>query len=127
MRHSSDSCWLRGLDLDFATYSTHGGSKPASELPPRSRDQIGDLLSTFGSASSDGIIARDADILECLIQAREYQALGISAADEFARTLPERLRTKAAKSLAALALRVDPNEWWKQLRSARPESGGNQQ
>ncbi len=49
--------------------------------------------------SSESIIARDADILECLIQAKEYEEHGFKEAFRFMKKAPKFLRTKSAKKL----------------------------
>ena len=51
----------------------------------------------------ESLIARDADILECLIQAKEYSDLGYKSAKKFFRAAPSHLKTKSAKKLWKLA------------------------
>ena len=63
----------------------------------------------------EGIIARDADILECLIQAKEYQEHGFKEASKFMKKAPECLRTKTARQLWKLAKKMNLNEWWEKL------------
>jgi len=61
------------------------------------------------------LIARDADILECLIQAKEYHEHGFKEAVKFMRKAPRFLRTKTAKRLWSLAKKSDLNKWWEDL------------
>ena len=42
--------WLRGLDLDFVTYSTRRGWKPGSGLPSRQAEQAGLAITSGGGA-----------------------------------------------------------------------------
>jgi putative hydrolase of HD superfamily len=65
--------------------------------------------------TKESIIARDADILECLIQAKEYQEHGHKEAVKFMRKAPSALRTKSAKALWAEARSSNLNEWWEKL------------
>ncbi|MFC1666572.1 HD family hydrolase [Candidatus Omnitrophota bacterium] len=65
--------------------------------------------------TKEAIIARDADILECLIQAREYQGHGFKEAIKFMKKAPCFLRTKTAKNLWSIAKTADLNEWWESL------------
>ena len=59
-----------------------------SSLPPQLSWRLRSLLEEFQSEHTpEGTVARDSDILECLIQAREYSALGVTAAKEFAAPL----------------------------------------
>lgn len=63
----------------------------------------------------ESLIARDADILECLIQAKEYSDLGYKSAKKFFRAAPSHLKTKSAKKLWKLALSWDSSTWWESL------------
>lgn len=65
-----------------------------------------------GQKSKSAIIARDADILECLIQAKEYQEHGYPEAVKFFKKAPECLITKSAKKLWNLAKKSNLNDWW---------------
>jgi len=61
------------------------------------------------------IIARDADILECLIQAKEYQEYGYKEAFKFMKKAPSFLKTKSAKQLWRSAKNAQLNKWWEKL------------
>ncbi|MFH1394600.1 MAG: HD domain-containing protein [Candidatus Omnitrophota bacterium] len=63
----------------------------------------------------ESIIARDADILECLIQAKEYVDLGYNNAKKFFKEAPKHLKTKSAKKLWQNAKLWDSNSWWEKL------------
>lgn len=60
-------------------------------------------------------IARDADILECLIQALEYQQQGFVQTEKFFGKAPRHLYTKSAKALWKKAKSMDLNQWWNDL------------
>jgi len=60
-------------------------------------------------------VARDADILECLIQAKEYHDLGYPNARKFFQKAPEHLRTKSAHALWEKAQVWDSNAWWEKI------------
>jgi len=60
-------------------------------------------------------IARDADILECLIQAKEYYEQGNLQAKKFMQKAPKHLATKSSKKLWELAKKSDSNNWWFRL------------
>ena len=66
-------------------------------------------------STKEGVIARDADILECLIQAKEYHEHGYKEAVKFMKKAPSALRTKSARKLWSLARRTNLNEWWERL------------
>jgi putative hydrolases of HD superfamily len=57
-------------------------------------------------------LARDADKLECLIQAREYQAHGHDV-QPWVETAVADLRSATAKRLADELQHTRPDRWWK--------------
>ncbi|MGW4370316.1 HD domain-containing protein [Nocardia takedensis] len=61
--------------------------------------------------------SRDADKLDCLLQAREYETTGNRRTDVFVRTMLDALTTPTAKALGQAALEVDPAEWWTDFSS----------
>ena len=65
--------------------------------------------------TKESIIARDADILECLIQAKEYYTHGHNEATKIMKKAPAFLRKKSALSLWKLAKGKDINNWWFKL------------
>lgn len=68
-----------------------------------------------GQKTRDSLIARDADILECLIQAKEFSDLGYKSAKKFFRKAPLHLKTKSAKKLWKSAGSWDSDTWWEKL------------
>ena len=62
--------------------------------------------------SPESLIARDADILECLIQAKEYYEHGNRQAKLFFRKAPKFLKTRTARKLWKEARDMDNTEWW---------------
>lgn len=63
----------------------------------------------------ESVVARDADLLECLIQAKEYSDLGYKNAEKFFRKGPLHLKTKSARKLWAAVKKWDSNAWWEKL------------
>ena len=66
-------------------------------------------------SSRESLIARDADILECLLQAKEYVDDGYAGAKLFFTRAPQHLKTKSAKSLWAQIRGWDSNLWWQNV------------
>jgi len=62
--------------------------------------------------SPESVAARDADILECLMQAREYEQQGYSQAVKFLKKAPTFLETKSARALWREIKKADLNDWW---------------
>ena len=65
--------------------------------------------------SRESIVARDADILECLIQAKEYVDLGFPVARTFFKRAPDYLKTATARKLWQQALSWNSHAWWQNV------------
>lgn len=65
-------------------------------------------------------LAKDADKLECLIQAREYQAQGHQDVPPWIETSAAALGSKSARQLAEACQQVPPRQWWKAFAEAYP-------
>jgi putative hydrolases of HD superfamily len=65
--------------------------------------------------TKESIIARDADILECLLQAKEYHDAGYRIAEKFFQRAPGYLRTKSARKLWRQAMRWNSSTWWENV------------
>lgn len=87
-----------------------------SSLPGRNKRELAAMRGEYlAQETKESIVARDADVLECLIQAREYQIHGFREATKFMKKAPDTLKTKSAKSLWRLAKEKDINNWWVKL------------
>jgi putative hydrolases of HD superfamily len=65
-------------------------------------------------------IAHDADKLETLLQAREYETHGY-ATEPWQNTSIEALRTESGKTLARAITEADPRDWWTSFASSYHE------
>lgn len=91
-------------------------SEQISDLPPSIKKELkGMHLEYREQKTKESLIARDADILECLIQAKEYQSQGFRQAIKFTKKAPSYLKTESAKALWRLAKNVDSSNWWYRL------------
>jgi putative hydrolases of HD superfamily len=63
----------------------------------------------------ESIVARDADILECLVQAKEYYEEGYTKAKKFLQKAPEYLKTSTARKLFKELERWDTSRWWERV------------
>jgi len=91
-------------------------SEQISPLPKNTKGELGSMHKEYrNQKSKQSIIARDADILECLIQAKEYEEHGYKEASKFMRKAPALLKTKTAKALWRFAKKSSLNEWWEKL------------
>ena len=60
-------------------------------------------------------IVHDADLLECLIQAREYQSQGFLVKD-WIDNCRAGLKTEEAQRIADDCIKMEPSEWWDGLK-----------
>jgi len=65
-----------------------------------------------GQKSKESLVARDADILECLLQAKEYLDHGHLGAKKFLTRAPAFLKTKNAKNLWRNIKNWKSDSWW---------------
>ena len=65
--------------------------------------------------SKESVVARDADILECLLQAKEYYDSGYKGAKKFFKKAPEFLKTPTAKKMWQQILKWDSSLWWENV------------
>ena len=82
-------------------------------LPGVAAKELGRLRREYREQKSlESVIARDADILECLIQAKEYADQGYRKAGHFMKRAPRFLKTRSAKLLWTRAKSSDSDKWW---------------
>jgi len=90
------------------------------KLPKAIRDEFKDFYRHYrAQKTKESLIARDADILECLIQAKEYQEQGYQQAVKFTKKAPKFLKTASARKLWRLAKKSSLNNWWVALADFR--------
>lgn len=87
-----------------------------SPLPEPIRLRLVELIEEYRLEETlEARVARDADRLECLLQGREYQEKGVSAAEEWIESAQRELITDSARRLAAACLRVGSQSWQRDL------------
>ena len=74
-------------------------------------------------SSKEGVIARDADYVECALQAKEYLDLGYKATQDWLDniSIEGRLKTKSAKKIFEIIITKDSKEWFKGLKNLKEE------
>jgi len=87
-------------------------------LPADILAELSDVREEYrAQESEESIVARDSDILECLVQAKEYLEHGHKSAALFMKTAPDHLKTDSARALWNLARTMDVNDWWARIDS----------
>jgi putative hydrolase of HD superfamily len=80
--------------------------------------QMATLFEEFEKeVSPEAKVVRDADLLECIVQAREYQTLGYHDVVDWIFNAQRVLRTDSAKRIAAECIETEPKEWWQGLKA----------
>ncbi|MDQ2906677.1 MAG: HD domain-containing protein [Chloroflexota bacterium] len=86
-------------------------------LPENIAETIAVLFDDYERKKSlEGQIAHDADLLECIFQAKEYQAQGYNDTEDWITNCYAGLETESAKTLAKACLQTEPKEWWQGLK-----------
>ena len=102
--------------VDFNKAEDLAFSEQIKPLPQNIKKELSLLHKKYrAQKSKESIIARDADILECLIQAKEYQEHGFKEAGKFMKKAPQFLKTKSARRLWKLAQSTNLNQWWEDI------------
>jgi putative hydrolase of HD superfamily len=93
-------------------------AEQSKRLPDGVAKEITLLFEEFEKEDSfEAKVVRDADLLECIVQAREYQALGYNDVADWIINARAALKTDSAKKIAAECLKTEPKEWWQGLKA----------
>lgn len=104
---------------DWSDVDRKAMTEQSKRLPDAMANEVVSFLDEFEKeVFPEAKLARDADLLECLIQAREYQALGYQDVDDWILNAQAALITESAKAIAAECLRTEPKEWWQGLKAS---------
>lgn len=86
------------------------------DLESSVREEMRDFRQAYDAQETpESIVARDADILECLLQAKEYVDNGHVKARKFFKRAPEHLKTETAQTLWAAIKDWDSGQWWEDV------------
>ena len=105
----------RYLDVEASGQQAH--AEQVERLPAKIAAHVVSLLNEYSEKQSpEAHIAHDADRLECLFQAREYQVQGYVQVQEWIDDCRTGLNTSSARSLAEACLHIEPRQWWQGLK-----------
>ena len=85
-------------------------------LPEEIKKSLKNLDYGNGDSSPEGTVARDADLIECALQYKEYLEKGHKDAQDWLNNIRKILKTKTAKKMLDEIESSDPNSWWKGLK-----------
>ncbi len=110
--HRINSRYLDSEDAEARAFCDQ-----AQRLPQGARERVLALFEEFRTSETrEARIARDADLLECLVQAREYQAQGCSSVRDWINNSYAQLSSVSARQLAEACIEMDPKAWWHGLK-----------
>jgi len=90
------------------------------ELPKDIKDDLLDVFNDYRDDSSkEGIVARDADLLECAFTAKEYLELGYKVTQDWIDKVRGLLKTESAKKLLKIMEKKDSDDWWHGLKEIK--------
>jgi putative hydrolase of HD superfamily len=102
--------------IDFKSAEKQVFADQVQGLDLRVSDPLKALRKEYDDQTTrEAIIARDADILECLIQAKEYHDSGHLEAEHFFERAPDHLKTKTAQALWQEIRAWDSSQWWQDV------------
>ena len=102
--------------IDFKSAEKRVFKDQVAPLSKKVRGALEDIRGDYDMQKTrEAVIARDADILECLVQAKEYMDHGDKVAVKFLRRAPGFLKTKTAKKLWAALQTWDSTVWWENV------------
>ena len=102
---------LARRSVDWDGVEERASKDQLARLPVPLRDRLSGLFGEAGEKQSpEAVVAKDADLLECLMQACEYRALG-HPVDEWIESSRNALRTDAARRIAAAAVEAPVDRW----------------
>ena len=90
----------------------------SKRLPDEIAKRMTSLFDELGEeVSPEARVVRDADLLECIVQAREYQTIGYHDVADWISNAQAALTTESAKKIAMECLETEPREWWQGLKA----------
>lgn len=102
--------------IDFKSAEKRVFADQIEALPPKVSGELAGLRHDYDSQQTlEALVARDADILECLIQAKEYSDNGYPVAKKFLKRAPGFLKTVTARKLWEELQEWDSTLWWENV------------
>jgi putative hydrolase of HD superfamily len=99
-------------------------------LPHPLAEHIRDLINEHEDAKTpaatpEARCSRDADKIDCLLKAREYQAAGNQLVQPWVDSMVNAVTTRTGKQLAAAAQELSPGAWWSEFAARFGQRSAN--
>lgn len=102
--------------IDFRDAEKKVFADQVEGLDERVKQALTDMRNDYDTQTTpESIVARDADILECLLQAKEYVDQGHKGAEAFFQKAPDYLKTVTAKKLWNEVGSWSSHTWWQEV------------
>jgi len=103
--------------LDTAGAETKAFNDQADGLEKKIGHNLKQYFDEFEHRNTkEGIIAKDADWLEQAFQAKEYQDLGYTMAENWINNVERAIETKSAKEIIKQMKKTNFTDWWQRLK-----------
>lgn len=111
---TGDNNWIASVYSDKKGVEVKAMQAQIKELPLNG--ELASLLEErVRQTSKEAIIAKDADILDLILQSRVNISIGVKAAQLFIDSNKPNLKTESAKKLLAVIEKTDPEDWWLEI------------
>ena len=105
--------------LDMPSAEKKAFNEQIKSLPPAASKRLKALWEEFQEQKTlESWVARDADLLETILQAKEYLDLGYRAAQRWLDNGSKYLKTATAKKLFREIIKTQFTDWWDKLNKA---------
>ncbi|MDD3375023.1 MAG: HD family hydrolase [Candidatus Omnitrophica bacterium] len=102
--------------IDFKTAEKKVFDDQVKGLDKKVKEELSRFRKSYDEQKTkESLVARDADILECLLQAKEYMQNGHKKAEIFLTKAPDLLKTKSAKKIWNSLKKWDSASWWQSV------------
>ena len=107
--------------IDFEKAEVASLKEQVERLPKKIADEMAALYKEMlQGKTKEAIIAKDADLLECAIQAKEYLEQNYKDCENWIYNVGKKLKTKSAKEILKLIKKTNSNSWWYGLKHIKP-------
>jgi len=102
--------------IDFKIAETKAQKEQTAELGDAGKEMFSLREEFAGQETRESLVARDADLLENALQAREYIKIGYKDAQNWIDNIWKVIKTESGKKLLKQIEKNDPNDWWRGLK-----------
>lgn len=91
-----------------------------ASLPSEIKESLSKIMDEYYKEDTkEGVIARDADLLENAFQAKEYIEHGYKSCEDWISNIKKMLKTESAKKLLNLMENGSSTNWWQGLKNIK--------